>query len=689
MDYTLNGFWKQRLLASVQGYSDRVKGWQHVQEGLASFLEAPITLGEDFGNSDPNISKIILISAPGAVGKSTLARQIAFETGAMLLDLAVADPVGANTVVGGLARTNLYGPFLSGQASLLIDGLDEARMRVTQDGFAAFMRDITELAKESIKPIVLLGRTGAVQEAWVWMSDQNIEAPVLQIGYYDMEQAAEFAKIQAQIIRKEGNRREPDGRAIDLLLEQLRAQTSADGGTFSGYAPVLVAVAKQVAGPDALANTQELISRIEQDGEQITLTEIAGSILKREQRKIETLEFEDKTLRDKLYTPKEQLARLVAHIYHTTPSLELPEMSAQDQVNYNNALSTWVTEHPFLDGDGQRPSSAVFGGLIASEAICSEPSADLALTEALGHGTAVNPFLAEFYIANRGQNPERPPMIPAEHVGILYASLRARLSLGQTANLRIDGEIDDDGEADAVETAEIEITRSLQGGVEPEPLTFATWPDGHFRFGSKVESVDITAPLAQVSVGCGSEAIFVAPVAIDANVIAFHAERMVAETSRHRKASDVEFSRIVSLRSKELEATNLMSRPVCRDEVKLEVSWPGSNMYPWTDFAVPAQEVLNPQIDEARRRLLKIVVLFQSVNGQLSKARVAIDARRRTKGMGRAVLDQMLEEKVLSIRGPYYILDPGLLAGTVGLSFQDVRTSSIKASSQGLYTELL
>ena len=673
MEYTISKFWKDRLRAPAQGQSGKVKGWQHVEKGLPSFVEAPIALGAGFGDTDPRMSDIILVSAPGAVGKSTLARQIASSTGAMLLDLAEADPVGANTVVGGLAITGLYESFRRGEASLIIDGLDEARMRVTQDSFAAFMRDMTELTGPEAKPIVLFGRTGAVQEAWVWLNDQNIEAPVLQIGYYDNDHAAEFTKIQAQHIRDEVYRREPDGRAIDLLLDQLRVQTPADGGTFSGYAPVLVAVAKQVADPDAPANTQELISRIEQNLEQITLKGITESILGREQRKMDRLVLEDRTLRSKLYTPKEQLARLVAHIYKTAPSFTLPHMSPMDQETYSNALSTWVTEHPFLDGDGQRPSSAVFGGFIASEAICSEESADVALSKELGHGTAANPFLAEFYISNCRQNPEKPPLIAAEHVGVLYASLRARLSLGQTANLRIDGESDDAGDGVPAELAEVEITSSQQ--IDVEPLAFVTAPDGHFRFGPKVESVDITAPLAQVSVGYGSEAVFVAPVAIEANTVSIDAQRMVAETTR--QGQEVDFGRVVNLNANKLEASSLISRPICRGVVKLEVSWPGSNSYPWTDFAVSVQKDLDHQIDEARRRLFKILVLFRSVNGQLAKARVAIDARRRTKGMGRTVLEQLLIEEVLSIQGSNYILNPNRLAEILGLSFRDVRTSTI------------
>ena len=166
MNFTIDGFWKKRLLVSNRGQSGLVAGWKHIDTGLGTFLQAPLTLGEGFGDADPAESNVILVSAPGAVGKSTLAREIAHKTGAMLLDLAQAEPVGANTVVGGLAITGLYEPYLQGKASLIVDGLDEARMRVTEESFAAFMGDIVRLIGLNRKPVVLFGRTAAVEEAW-------------------------------------------------------------------------------------------------------------------------------------------------------------------------------------------------------------------------------------------------------------------------------------------------------------------------------------------------------------------------------------------------------------------------------------------------------------------------------------------------------------------------------------------
>ena len=434
---TIDDFWKRHLSVPANKPRRLLAGWKHVESGLSTFLEAPLSSAPGFGDADPEESNIILVSAPGAVGKSTLARQISFETGAILLDLAEADPVGANTLVGGLARINLYQSFQKGDASLIIDSLDEARIRVTQDGFEAFVKDVVDLAEPNRKPIILFGRTGAVQDVWLLLSEKGIEAPVLEIGYYDKNRAVEFTKLQTQNIRGDTQEREPDSRAIELILKQLRDELLYDKDSFSGYAPVLVALAKRVADEP---NTQALIVRLEKSQEQVTVVEIVDSILSREQEKLSSLSFQDQTLNNRLYTPCEQIARLVMRLYGEARLPPMPAMSEEDQQTYDRALQNWILEHPFLDGTANHPygtanhpSSVVFGGFLASKALHQESVADKVLRTQLARGTSTNPFLAQFYISGLSESPssfsDSSTYIRADHIGIVYASLRARLSL--------------------------------------------------------------------------------------------------------------------------------------------------------------------------------------------------------------------------------------------------------------------
>ena len=630
-----------------------------------------MTSGSGFGEAAPQDSAVILVSAPGAVGKTTLARQIASETGAMFVDLATADPVGANTLVGGLARTNLYQAFLRGDSSLIVDGLDEARMRVNQDSFAAFMNDVVVLSDPQRKPIVLLGRTGAVQESWLWLSESGIEAPVLEIGYYGQTEASKFARIQAKTIRKEQHDREPDGRAIDLILERIRTQAGEDADSFVGYSPVLIAVAKWVADPDStgIQNTQRLISEVERGKGTIALSDISQSILVREQKKIQLLAFQDRSLKDRLYLPKEQLELLSSVIYETERPL-LPDMPPGDRQTYGDAIETWLLDHPFLDGDRRGASSAVFGGAIASAALRFESTAEVALSKELSLGTATNPFIADFHIG-KADNPESRS-VPASHIGLLYASVRSRLSLYQTANLRVDA---DDGDDPGLE-AEVEISLGDSSGQESHTLRFSSEAYGDFRFGPHTENVDITAPHARFSITSGPDAVLVSPIRIEVDGISLGTNRLVVEAAP--SAIDVEegLSSIVFLKANRFSAPGVNYRPTLRGRVELQLVLPGP-VFPWREFTTEDEHPdEDPRMHDALYCLKKILRLFRCHGrGQLAKFGSAIDDPRRSRGMGRCARDQLLRERILNEVGAMYVLDPDLLAERAGLTFQDVRGS--------------
>ena len=670
MRYTMDAFWVPRLSATVRARQS-IPGWSHVEEGLVTFLEAPLALGSGFGAADPLNSDILLVSAPGAVGKTTLARQVASRTGAMLVDLAQAAAVGAGTVTGGLAKTGLYDRFLEGDASVIVDGLDEARLRVTQAGFSAFVEDVIDLVtsrgKGTHRPVVLFGRTGAVEETWLLFSEHHLELPVLEIGYFDHNDANEFAAIQAHQIR--GKEHEPDRRASELLLDQLQTQTLADGNSFTGYSPVLIAVAKRVADPmdpDYETNTAQLISRLEQDTEQITLAGIAQSILDREQKKIGSLGLSDPTLLHTLYTPEEQYARLVDRVYGHGLNFALPTMTAADRQAYENALDTWVNEHPFLDGSGRFPSSAVFGGLIAAEALGIDAVADRVLLKELNHSTIVNPFLAEFYITNlrKGQDTSIP-IIPAAHIGLVYASLCARLSSGQNASLRIEAE------AMGVDNEEAEVEIIIERG-QSVALEFTTTAAGHFMFGRKMQDVTIVAPTSNLTIGDGSEMTLAAPISLHVARLALSGDQITVEQPAHRAREGIED--VVDITVDQQMTSQIASLPRYSGAVTLEVRWPGSQNWPWSAFSVPERRDEDPRIYNGINALLRILRLFKSKGkGNLAKYCGAIDHTRRTYGLGRAMRDQLLREGVLSKTDPFYFLDPDQLMASAGLIYNTVR----------------
>ena len=490
-NYTIDDFWAPQLgrREAIQASDPLVQGWEFINEGLPTFKEAPLTLNEEYriNDVDPSECTIILVSAPGAVGKSTLARQIAFQTGSVYIDLAKSEPVGGNTLSGGLARSGLYSAWHDDEITVMIDGLDEAKLRVSEAGFLAFLSDITILSQRRRTPTIIFGRTKTVEDAWLYIPGEY-KVAVLEIGYYGVETSIDFAQTT---LRDSLSRNQAfasvDREALTLLLERLRAQTEGDENRFAGYAPVLQAVAQRVASED---NPINLINSLKEGGQPpVTPQSITLSILNREQGKLSQIQLQDPNLHDKLYTPEEQLARLVARAYHTAPP-PLPEMSPHDLLAYTEKVDPWLEDHPFLEGS-DHPRSAVFDAAIKAHAIRNHLASPAASQIELEKGELANPFLYLFY--DEGEQSELAD-IRAEHIGVYYNSLRASLANGEMAFLTIEADEDDPKQA----LGEIEVVR--RAIEEPVLTRFSTSPDGPIRLEVWPESYLPGFPLSQADV---------------------------------------------------------------------------------------------------------------------------------------------------------------------------------------------
>jgi hypothetical protein len=654
-NYTIDAFWRTRLPTTRPAKPTALPGWYVNFAALPTFIEAPLTRSENFGDeNDPNSSSVLLVSAPGAVGKSTLARQIASLTGATYLDLAEAEPVGGNTLSGGLVKTGILTTWQANAAALLIDGLDEARLKVRQEGFEAFLADVAYLAKNRSTPTVLFGRTGAIQDAWLLLSG-NVSVTVLEIGYYPADIALKFAQARLRAATPNNPHLKIGFHALELLLNRLRQDTRDDGDRFAGYAPVLQAVANHVA---LETNPSTLISQVEKGEQPVTLQTVVGAILEREHQKLQSITFEENDLSSKLYSSTEQLERLVAHVYKTPQPAFLP-MNPKDAQAYSTALETWVPEHPFLDGTSNA-ASAVFDAVITAAALRQSATANVASTRELAKGAAANPFLAEFYF-----NEKQGRILPPEHIGVIYASLRARLSLGDSASLAVEG-IEDGDELEQLR-AEVEISLARFGENQVRILNFESDQAGLIRLGSHIEDVEITAPFAGVEIGGAQEAVLVAPVSVQCQNLKFAAERIIVESSARMRES------AVNLEAQSADTAAVAGVPVLNGNVNLSVTWAGAEAYPWTSFRGNPTVAQDPRTDEALRRFRKFVISFRSHSkGSLKRYAAKIEHERMTKGTGSAVLKQMISSGILSTDGSMYTLYPDVLAAKTGASYASV-----------------
>lgn len=671
MSYSIDEFWRRRLESIArQNPPKRLQGWGYSIEHSPSFVEAGLALREGYCDLTQSIW---MIAAPGAVGKSTLAREICAATDSVYLDLSTAATVAGNYLVGGLVNAGLWGEWQLGTTTLLIDALDEARLRVTQTSFEDFLVDVANVAAGRGVPVVLLGRVGIVEEAWTILNAKSgLNPPIFDIELFHEDRAKEFVlsalnrlssvtepssdkKVFPHLADALASHKSVYGEAIQFLMEHLAAATASDGRQFAGYAPVLEAVATVIASESNPGKIGDAMRSILQGQ---VLGRVTSEVMMREAGKLANqLSVSLPGLSTNgLYGPSEQLSRLGSLVLGAGRP-QLPSGLPQHAVAvYEAAVQSLLPQHPFLDSRQPKPSSAVFAASILAAALVGDDK-DLARAAERfsgGGSNTPNPFLLEFYreVSNRA-------MIPAAHVGILYASLEATASAGDAVRLSAEGEA----------TLEVEMTLIKASGVE-DSYEFVASSEGYLRFGRRVSGVNVDAETVDVEMGDGGQLELVAPVSVRARALVLNCAELVVKPDN---AANID--QIVFLEAAEALADTSLRPPLVRPGARLEVAWPDSKVYPWTPFASNGGEDQDPRMAEAQRALRRLCISFRSHSkGRLARFRGKVEHFRMTKGaLGVALRERLLADNVLSLEGEMYFLNPDVLGSTVGVGFQDIK----------------
>ncbi|WP_339465581.1 hypothetical protein [Pseudomonas lurida] len=685
MDYSFSDFWSTHL-ASVKKRENLpdLPGWYADLQPMPSFVPANVVPREGFSDLSQSVW---LIAAPGAVGKSTLAKEICALTGAVYLDLAEASTVAGNYLIGGLVYTDLLAAWSAGTTTIVIDALDEARLRVTQSGFEDFLADVAKVATKGSSPIVLLGRVGIIEEAWLLINENSgVAAPIFDIEFFDTKQAKSFVMARLTSLStatQEGaveyphlsssltNHAKVYDEAVSEVISGISTLSQADADRFVGYAPVLDAVAKVIAAEHNPARINEDMRRV-LEGE--VLTSLASEILVREAGKLTSqLKNAHPDFPEGLYTPDEQLHRLACKM------LNLPAPPVQDAVAqkhvavYEHAVKNLLPQHPFLNGDGKGASSSVFEAAIIAAALKNgiknvRESAEKYISSAMH---TANPFLFDFYLAFD----DGLETAPAEHLGFLFDSVVSKATTGDKVRLYV-SEGDDEGVI-----TEIAVERNSGRS----NTYFLNSPAGGLiTLGRKVSGVLIDCEHASVQLGLGGQLELISPTIVQCQQLYLVCDQVVVKTDPKS------LEEVVLLEAQGLVAGNSVSAPIVRPKAIFRVSWPGSEAYPWTSFNVTDGYGEASHVSEGLRTLRRLVMAFRSHSkGQLARFRDKIDHFRMLKGrIGEALLQKLIEDGIIWAEGPMYCLDANALGAKVGISFQDAQAKEYSQKTKDYLADL-
>ena len=339
-----------------------------VSEYIRYVDEEPFYIAPSFGEvkTDVRVStvqpKFILFSAPGATGKSSLAKYLAYKFGALYWNLAKVK-IGTNSFAGSIlsavGAVN-YSEFItdlnSGEILLIIDALDEAEIVSGRKMINSFLTDISaNLNDHRIPTVFLLARTETAQYIASFCAEAHVPFVHYEIGFFNETAAKEFI---LKSIAGGGIPTQPDRECTDAYYNVIKRNVMEnERASFLGYAPVLEAIAASIKD---CPNRAKLISDLESQKSCVSIImNIMDELLDREQTEKVIPAFREKCLEnhpeftewDAVYSAKEQLVRVIYYILFNDTKYDnyiVATLPPQLIDEYQSMLDTFLPQHPFV-----------------------------------------------------------------------------------------------------------------------------------------------------------------------------------------------------------------------------------------------------------------------------------------------------------------------------------------------------
>lgn len=307
-------------------------------------------------------ARIVLFSAPGATGKSALAKHIAYEYSSLywnLADIRLGETSFFGALVTALGSTQ-YSPYinalLASQTLLVVDAFDESEVNSGESMVRALINDMDNVLKDCSKPYAaFFSRTETAQNIGEFLKNNNIPYVHYEIGLFAEYQARSF--IKDYIIAEKGKCTSVQEDVINQFFTKIERilVNPDDYNNFIGYAPVLQSIAITIMSNE---NTISLLNSLSNTRSVGIIHEIMKHLIDRETGKFKSA-FEmsvDNSYRTvakqvNAYSEMEQFARTLLYIldfdirYDDYP---LEGMPPQLIDAYENKINSFLPQHTFI-----------------------------------------------------------------------------------------------------------------------------------------------------------------------------------------------------------------------------------------------------------------------------------------------------------------------------------------------------
>ena len=399
--------------------------------------------------------RFLLFSAPGATGKTALAKYICYTKNGIYWDLP-DNKVAEYSFNGAMSKAVGYSnmshfveSLIDGDNFFVIDAFDEAEAGSGRTGIEFFLRDLNEVTKGANDICaILLARTESAIFIKNYLNSNDIPYKHFEVGY--------FAEYNAKTYIKNGLKRLniPITDLVNSCIEEQfkevkRILSDSDAESFLGYAPVLNAL---TASYDKEKNTLNLLKKIKNvDNSFELIQKILDDLLIREREKfIKALKVKLPKItnfENSIYDNNEQLLRLFGKIVFddTTIFIDIDKtIPIEFTEEYLEIINTQLPQHPFIQSKEYvlntryEFTGTAFRDFIIAYNLSLDETYDF-VDEYLSENNKYCPsqMLIQFY------NQISDKKIRGRHIPLMYNSFKAHAQFGDEIFVHINGDKSD------------------------------------------------------------------------------------------------------------------------------------------------------------------------------------------------------------------------------------------------------
>lgn len=649
-----------------------------------AFVAPILSEVQEYSTCELEKARIIIIEAVGATGKTELTKKMSNWLKCPIFDLGKTKVVAGNSLTGLLTKRldlmdcfNYMASMREGKSTIIIDALDEGYMKTNYQGYLDFLDDVLSLNPKKECPIILLGRYNAAELAATFFADRDVDIITLQIEPFTIKQAEDFlfkATTSTAKTKFWSNFKETRDyilRTIEGFFKDQASMKDHASERFIGYAPVLLSIA---AFFDENTNYQVVLDELKARNVKSVqlIVDIIERILKRD-REEKVMPFitdhllvgreQDYELKEKViktvYTYDEQCARVLYDVI----GLPFPEIDINDPhflSSYNEHISIWLNEHPFRGR--YKIANIVFESYILARLTNTKKYRDAAYTYMQING--VSYMFAYIYHSMYGFD-----NLDSRLLSYIYESLSQLNNNLTYYSLNIEW---DPSKTDEVSTyCDIEFVGS-QVTIQQYKGTVTFMNDEPIELGTRLEHLYIDSPLdfklARRSVEAAAPSyIRCRNLLIDSGEITIH--RNLTNTNFMFECEKVQISQQYN-QFLQIGGVGRINETLC-------IVSPERPEYPLFEYWISGDVKLkdfSEEITTRYKKLRAIILDFRSHSKHvLAKLGEKIDNIMGNNPVGQAVINALVEKKVMYRDGHLYKLDTGVMDEVLGLSYNGIR----------------